>query len=106
MIKFLLLQMYAALAAKLEENAAYVYKKYVEEEDYELFGETWGAARKCIREPLEEDEHPLQQLRDITPLLETQDERFEFALQYLTDLQYASAYTPPPMSSNATNVFV
>ena len=87
---FLLLQMDVAMAARLEENAAYVYKRHVEDEDEEHFMETWGAARKRVREPLDSNEYSLQKLRDIHPLLDTEEERFDFALQYLTDLQYAS----------------
>ena len=52
---FLLLQMYVAMAARLEGNAAYVYKKHVEDEDEEHFVETWAAARKRVREPLDSD---------------------------------------------------
>ena len=88
---FLLLQMYVAVAARLEENAAYVYK---EEEDVKHIVETWGAARKRVRGPLYSDGHPLQRLRDILRLLETPEERLDFTHKYLTELLYASDLAP------------
>ena len=65
--------MYVSIAARLTANADYVYKKHIEDKDTAHFEETSGAARRRVREPLDRDEeHPLQRLRDMHPLLRHQ----------------------------------
>ena len=95
--------MYYAMASKLLENPAVTYKKHIEDSDIQLFADSWGKGRKRVREPLEAGDQPLQRLRDISSMLETEEERFDFAEQYFMQLQ--NAYEPLPMDPLARSMF-